>query len=281
MKYVCKTSVVLCVLGLLIITIHFKYNYIYDGRLGQSMLTQRSNIDNDNEVRACRYVFLDLGSNKGVQIRKLFEPNLYPNASIIPVFDRVFGNISERQRYACAFGFEANPRHMKRLKFIEESYKNKDFRVDFYHLAVSDRDNDTVTIFSETNFDLDWGAGIIDQAINNKANMTKYKVHTVDIVRFIVEIINPLKSKAVFMKMDIEGSEYLVLPHMIKNNILCKDIITSAGIELHEWARKPLKTSLDLSKFKQNLKLQSCVPTSVFPLDDESYNLDVAINPDS
>ncbi|XP_052818534.1 uncharacterized protein LOC128244582 [Mya arenaria] len=281
MKSVGKTIVVFCVLGFLIILIHFKYNYIYYGRLGKSMLTQRSNRGNDNAVRQCRYVFLDLGSNKGVQVRKLFEPNLYPNASIIPVFDRVFGNISERQRYVCAFGFEANPRHMKRLIFIEKSYKNKGFQVDFYHLAVSDRDNDRVTIFSETNFDLDWGAGILDQAINNKANMTKYKVHTVDIVRFIVEIINPLKSKAVFMKMDIEGSEYLLLPHMIKNKILCKDIITSAGIEFHEWARIPLNTSLDLSKFKQNLNLQSCVPTSVIPLDDESYNLDVVINSDS
>ncbi|XP_052773581.1 uncharacterized protein LOC128212256 [Mya arenaria] len=281
MKSIGKTIVVFCVLGLLIISINFKYNYIYYGRLGKSMLTQKSNRIYDNAVRECRYVFLDLGSSKGVQVRKLFEPNLYPNASIIPVFDQVFGNISERQKYACAFGFEANPRHMKRLKFIEESYKNKGFQVNFYNLAVSDRDNAIVTIFSETNFNLDWGAGILDKAINNKAKMTMYKVHTVDIVTFIVETINPLKSKAVFMKMDIEGSEYLVLPYMIKNRILCKNIITSAGIEIHEWARKPLNMSLDMSKLKQNLKQQSCVPTSVIPLDDESYNIDVAINPDS
>ncbi|XP_052799502.1 uncharacterized protein LOC128231122 [Mya arenaria] len=281
MKSIGKTIVVFCVLGLLIISFHFKFNYIYYGRFGKSTFTQRRNRFNDNAVRKCRYVFLDLGSNKGVQVRKLFEPNLYPNASIIPVFDQVFGNISERRKYACAFGFEANPRHMKRLKYIEESYKNKGFQVNFYNLAISDRDNTIVTIFSETSFNLDWGAGILDKAINNKAKMTKYKVHTVDLVKFIVETIYPLKSKAVFMKMDIEGSEYLVLPHMIKNGILCKNIITSAGIEFHEWARKPLNTSLDMSKFKQNLNQQSCVPTSVIPLDDESYNLDVAINPDS
>ncbi|XP_052760222.1 uncharacterized protein LOC128203023 [Mya arenaria] len=281
MKSTGKTVVVFCVLGLLIVLIHFKYNHICHGRLGKSMLTQRSNEVNDNAVRECRYVFLDLGSNKGVQVRKLFEPNLYPKALIIPVFDRVFGNIFERQKYACAFGFEANPRHMKRLKFIEESYKNKGFQVDFYNLAVSDRDNAIVTIFSETNFNLDWGAGILDQAINNKANMTRYKVHTVDIVKFIVETINPLKPKAVFMKMDIEGSEFLVVPHMIKNKVLCKDIITSAGIEIHKWAGKPLNMSLDMRELEHNLKQQECVPTSVIPLDDETYNMDVAINPDS
>ncbi|WAR28521.1 hypothetical protein MAR_014225 [Mya arenaria] len=60
---------------------------------------------------------------------------------------------------------------MDRLKFVEESYKNKGFRVDFHNFAVSDRDNDIVTIFSETNSDLDVGAAYQQSCIQT----TEYK----------------------------------------------------------------------------------------------------------
>ncbi|KAH3691129.1 hypothetical protein DPMN_194089 [Dreissena polymorpha] len=55
----------------------------------------------------CQFVYLDLGSNKGVQIRKLYEPSLYPGAAIIPFFDKLFGHItkSSRRGNVCSFGF--------------------------------------------------------------------------------------------------------------------------------------------------------------------------------
>ncbi|XP_052812890.1 uncharacterized protein LOC128240326 [Mya arenaria] len=227
----------------------------------------------------CRYVYLDLGSNKGVQIRKLFEPALYPGAEILPYFDKIFGNVEQRRKYACAFGFEANPRHFTRLKYIEDAYKRKGFRVTFFKNAVSNEQNKNVTIFSETNFDLDWGAGILDVAIHNKANMTRYEVPTVDIVKFINEEIKPLNPKAVFVKMDIEGSEYTVLPHMVKNKVLCKNVLTSMVVEMHGWAKEQMKSELDLKKLKQSMKAQICAPTEIVPVDDESYKDDVEVDP--
>ena len=46
----------------------------------------------------CQFVYLDLGSNKGVQIRKLFEPELYPGAAILPLFDKFFGGRNQRRK---------------------------------------------------------------------------------------------------------------------------------------------------------------------------------------
>ena len=154
----------------------------------------------------CQFVYLDLGSNKGVQIRKLYEPWLYPGAAIIPFFDKLFGKIiqSSRRGDVCSFGFEANPRHMGRLKHIERSYRRKGLNVTFYNNAVSNRTGEIVTIYSDTNFDIDWGAGILDTAIDNKINMTEYKVRTIDIVHFIRNQIVPLKPKEVFMKKPSE-----------------------------------------------------------------------------
>ena len=39
----------------------------------------------------CKHIYLDMGSNRGVQIRKLYEPDLYFNATIIPFFNEHFG----------------------------------------------------------------------------------------------------------------------------------------------------------------------------------------------
>ena len=65
-----------------------------------------------NFLDGCRFVYLDVGTNIGVQIRKLFEPELYPNAKIHKIFEQYFGDKKQRIRSGvCAVGFEPNPNH--------------------------------------------------------------------------------------------------------------------------------------------------------------------------
>ena len=69
----------------------------------------------------CYHVYLDVGSNVGVQVRKLFEPELYPNATIHKIFDYVLGrgrneNRARNKKVICAVGFEPNPNHTNRLR---------------------------------------------------------------------------------------------------------------------------------------------------------------------
>ncbi|KAH3736136.1 hypothetical protein DPMN_042698 [Dreissena polymorpha] len=236
----------------------------------------------ENSHRKCRFVFLDLGSNKGVQVRKVYEPWLYPKAPFLKYFDEYFGLVSRtyRRQDVCSFGFEANPRHMPRLKQIEKAYVNKGLSVRFDNYAVSNRSNDTVTVYSETNFDLDWGAGILDTAINNKKNMTKYVVPTMDLADFIRKSVVPLRPERILMKMDIEGSEFIVLPHLYKNGLLCEETITAMAIELHNWARHSFNSLLTIPSLKRLLQAQACKPTLILNLDDETYNTDVDVQPD-
>ena len=64
----------------------------------------------------CEHVYLDVGSNIGVQIRKLFEPQKYPGAAVHQLFESSFGAASGGSRCrVCAIGFEPNPRHRTRL----------------------------------------------------------------------------------------------------------------------------------------------------------------------
>jgi len=78
----------------------------------------------------CHHVYLDMGTNTGVQIRKLYEPHLFPNASVLKVFQKYFGNTQHRQRkLICTVGFEPNLLHQTSLEDLQESYQKCGWRV--------------------------------------------------------------------------------------------------------------------------------------------------------
>ena len=52
--------------------------------------------ESKNFLDGCRHVYLDMGTNIGIQIRKLYEPHLFPDALVLPIFDKFFGPIGER-----------------------------------------------------------------------------------------------------------------------------------------------------------------------------------------
>ena len=52
-----------------------------------------------NILDGCHHVYLDVGSNIGVQIRKLFEPEKFPNAGIHSFFQKSFGSIEKRRKW--------------------------------------------------------------------------------------------------------------------------------------------------------------------------------------
>eukprot|EP01047_Picozoa_sp_COSAG01_P068501 COSAG01_NODE_9916_length_2302_cov_2.195642_3_plen_310_part_00 len=110
-------------------------------------------------VRPCQSLYVDLGSNIGVQIRKLFEPSKYPGASVLPFFDEFFGPVDMRRQNTCAFGFEANPKHMKRLKQIEQAYQALGWRTTYMNRVVLDVGGHSMDFVTEDDSKFeDWGA---------------------------------------------------------------------------------------------------------------------------
>ena len=94
----------------------------------------------------CNQVYLDLGSNIGVQVRKLFQPANYPEAKVEQLFKESFGTpekrlavLKEKPGNICALGFEANPGNAKRLGEVEDILKEDgNFQSHFYTSAVWD-----------------------------------------------------------------------------------------------------------------------------------------------
>ena len=60
------------------------------GRKHQDLLLKKLPTPGEeaNPLDGCLHVFLDLGSNRGLQIRKLYEPHLFPLAPILPLYQK-------------------------------------------------------------------------------------------------------------------------------------------------------------------------------------------------
>jgi hypothetical protein len=164
--------------------------------------------DND-----CKDVYLDLGTNVGVQPRKLYQPECYPRALSLPHFERVFGRITEkRRRRVCTFGFEPNPAHAAYLDKLQNFLRALGHPVMFItRTAVTGKDMANATFYfdpdkSETH---QVGASLIQASTSGK-NVTK--THTMSLHSIMAEIKAYSNVNTLLMKVDMEGSEYEALP---------------------------------------------------------------------
>ena len=82
-----------------------------NGIVRENLQESSSSRKTENPLDNCNFLYLDMGTNFGVQIRhlfdlftfnlflifrKLFEPDLYPGAPVLPVFDKYFGEFQTR-----------------------------------------------------------------------------------------------------------------------------------------------------------------------------------------
>ncbi len=169
----------------------------------------------------------------------------------------------------CAFAFEANPLHSQRLKAMEKCYLARGHRLHVFVPNAVSHDAHESIFFKQLKHDnaVMWGGQVqsltqintevrkhfgerfsheeMDKIMQNPDvfytllpdNYTK--VMAIDIASFINQHIKDReydRSKGngtVMAKMDIEGSEYAVLPHMEKSGVLCKGILDRITTEFH------------------------------------------------
>ena len=258
-----------------------------------------------NLLDGCYHVYLDVGSNIGVQIRKLFEPEKYPDAHVHSIFNKNFGTIKERRkaykengRVVCAIGFEPNSHHTSYLKEIESSYNRCNWKVKFLtESAASNHDGVTRFYTDEAYGNMEWGGGILPPKVINIAkevvkNKSQPKFMNVTLIRlsdFLKDVVGkrqlPVPASETFppkvvMKMDIEGSEVDVMPDLIFTGGL--QYINSIMVEWHERLenlpeRKKAHQLLEgivnsLSEFSSIMKEHGAkFDFNLINLDDETY----------
>ena len=64
--------------------------FLREGRIQRDLLLEKLSKpeEGENPLDGCLHVFVDLGSNRGLQIRKLYESHLFPLAPILPLYEK-------------------------------------------------------------------------------------------------------------------------------------------------------------------------------------------------
>lgn len=248
----------------------------------------------------CQHVFLDVGSNRGVHVRAIYEPAKFADMSIF--WNTAAAKAKEYELYAgitaknqsasnvCTFGFEANPDFTPRLQALEQAYQQKGWRAKWFNLAVSDSAGN-LTFYHEPK-GVQLGGELESNADGARlalASMVGTTVNAIDFSQFLQNnIVNrriPDKSApaTVVMKMDIEGAEFKVLPRLLQQGLMCKGHgIDAMTLEWHEgrdpktylWQHDnitgPGAGAAARALHKQvSEQAGGCMPTDILDFDDE------------
>ena len=178
----------------------------------------------------CTAAYLDVGTNIGVQIRKLFEPRSYKNALAVKIFHDVFG--AERRCQVCAIGIEPNPRHEARLDELEVKLGRAGAPVLVLRAAAATSDSE-LTLFVHANATLDVSAhtgssdtSALTRLADENSTASKLTVRAVDLSRIFRHVVRvlprlPGTPPRIIAKIDIEAAEFTVLPHLLSSGALC------------------------------------------------------------
>lgn len=177
----------------------------------------------------CRMAYVDVGTNVGIQIRKLYEPHLYPRGKILPKFDHYFGNETNRPGRICAFGFEPNPRHAQRLIDLEASYRSMGWDVTVFTSTAAGVEDGTVYFHSDGDLrNEEWGSTVSP----TQTNVTDTLVSQFSLPRFFRNYLrweDGSDDHVIVMKVDIEGMDEEVLHALLVHGQLCR--VTYAYVE--------------------------------------------------
>eukprot|EP00238_Polyblepharides_amylifera_P000170 CAMPEP_0196573976 /NCGR_PEP_ID=MMETSP1081-20130531/3784_1 /TAXON_ID=36882 /ORGANISM="Pyramimonas amylifera, Strain CCMP720" /LENGTH=205 /DNA_ID=CAMNT_0041891857 /DNA_START=256 /DNA_END=870 /DNA_ORIENTATION=+ len=177
----------------------------------------------------CKYIFMDFGSNRGDSIDGWYEGE--------------FLRLSKRRdldpKEFCIVGFEPNPQWTPTLlamqrKYQEQGYKvalftetlaHKRFGTDNFYIDGLSTNSFGSSIFEFKRFKTEFAADqkkLDDVKGDMNKLRTKKVVWTVDAGVILEELARTNPGLRVFAKMDIEGSEFMIMPHLLMNYPICK-----------------------------------------------------------
>ena len=209
----------------------------------------------------CHSVYLDVGSNIGVQIRKLYQPHLYARVDpqmhsvlatfggqalrdshnvtppVLPIFDQYFGHAPRCN--VCTIGIEPNPRHTPRLVKLERSMRAAGAGVLVLNRTAADVSDGNTWVWM-TPASASYGPKVNDVGLTPYPASKKppkkllgssrlQQVRTVDLARIIIFIKRLLAARhtdasrrgQLVMKVDTEGAEYRLLPELLRRSAAC------------------------------------------------------------
>jgi len=213
-------------------------------------------IDNLISKFRCRHLYLDVGTNIGLQLNRLYRPEILPDNDdgFASAFDAAFGKAPGRNCRVCAIGFEPNPRHAAHLEVLQATHNAAGVGVLVIKAAATTVDSGSLTFFTQARraggslhvMGGDEAATANPFASNNghgkpeQALLERVVVPTVDLAQIFHRARDALvrqndgrERSMIVAKIDIETTEYSVVPHLIMQQAMCVP-----NVVLMEWHSK-------------------------------------------
>ena len=224
----------------------------------------------------CTAAYLDVGTNVGVQLRKLFEPHRFEGAPVLPVFSAIFG---EDRCRVCAVGVEPNPRHAQRLDKLESELTAAGFGVLVLRGAATTEESTVQLALPAKGWmegiDLDARLGDLEAPQQRNAFATRgaelVNVTGFDLAAVIRHVVSQLPAPhRLLMKVDVEGHEYELLPRLVTTGALC--LATKLFLEWHpQSSLMPRGQVRAVTRMTRNALGGAKCTTQLLDLDDESF----------
>ena len=171
----------------------------------------------------CRQLFIEVGvAWYALSIWKLFFPERFVGADLLPVFDHTLGLPPRCD--VCAIAVEANPVvHQHTLNPIEHMLVSAGVPALFIRAAAS-------TSFGTSTFVGGGISGRVTGAQESFPGMRNWTVPAVDLAAIVLHAADNVKRThrrsgpsqgSVLLKLDCEGAEYSLLPHLEHSGALC------------------------------------------------------------
>ena len=212
----------------------------------------------------CARVYVDFGTNLGIQFRKLYEPHLFDAYAAAvdgnpsePVFASVFG---QERDDVCSFGFEASPKHTARLRDLQQAYWNTGRRVQIFTETAVSTNTQNVSFHMSSG-----GTGGADGI--EKGGEVLVTVRSIDLADFFKKHILTRHvpvlggTPRILMKCDAEGYDMRVMQRLLDMDVMCHlhTVYYEAAHTTPEW----------MQRMRAALKQRGC-DTVFLEVDDET-----------
>ena len=189
----------------------------------------------------CALVYIDFGTSVGRQLRKLFEPGLFPGNPTEPLFTEAFGSSAALRSDVCAYGFEPNPLHTAPLRALETAYRRNGFTVEIMTETAVSTKTGSATLFLDHGAGgaaHEWGTGLTKTflAAGSKEKLDTVTVQTIDAASWMA--LHTRDAQRIVIKSDIEGLDMEVLDSLLASGQLCRVAIVYGEHWTAEWQTK-------------------------------------------
>lgn len=157
---------------------------------------------------------LTLAIHQGVQVRKLYQPQQFPGAAVLSIFDKLFGPAPRPT--VCTVGFEPNPKHTPYLRTLNTWFKARGYPAVILTETAVGAAPGKLPFYSDSKAAPqvhEWGASLSRSVAVQGANVVVTNVTVADLAAFVVKVVRPVldaeerktgRRPPVAMKLDVE-----------------------------------------------------------------------------